>query len=229
MTNNKPLLERRRQIKRRKPFFRKKDHYKAKSLAKRWRRPRGVDNKQRLRRRAHALRPGSGFKSPVQVKGLHKSGLKPVLVSCLNQLDRIAEGHGIILSSRLGDRKRALILAEIQKKGLVLLNMDAEKTIVAIQASVKERQEARKKELLAAKEAKEKEKEKAEKEKSKKKGIEQAVAKENEKKENAEKAGKAPDDAGKAPEAARQEAQLSDEEKKKLEKEEKDKLLTKRT
>jgi large subunit ribosomal protein L32e len=211
MTDTNKLLERRRQIKKRKPFFRKKDHYKTKGLEKRWRRPRGVDNKQRLRRRAHALRPGTGFKSPALVKGLHRSGLKPVLISSINQLNNITKEQGIMLSSKLGNRKRALILLEIKKRGFALLNLDAEKTIVKIQASVKERQEAKKKELLATKE---------DKEKDKKKGIEEAVKKEKAPEKEKEKA--IEQEEGKDKEA------LTDEEKKKLEKEEKDKLLTKK-
>lgn len=210
MTDINKLLEKRRQMKKRKPFFRKKDHYKTPGLEKRWRRPRGVDNKQRLRRRSHASRPGTGFKSPALVKGLHRSGLQPVLVSSISQLNSLTKEQGIILSSKLGDRKRGLLLAEIKKKGFVLLNLDLEKSLVRIQASVKERQEARKKELLATKKEKEKEKDKG---KDKKKGIDEAVMKEK---------------IEKAPKAESVEVPLSDDEKKKLEKEEKDKLLTRK-
>lgn len=214
-------------MKRRKPTFLKKDHYKTKSLAKRWRRPRGVDNKQRLRKRAHAKRPGTGFKSPLLVRGLHKSGLKPVLVSNLKQLDKITKAEGIIVSAKIGDKKRSMLLSEIKKRGLILLNLDADKEITRIQSALKKRQEERKKELLALKEKQkaeeEKAKEKAKQEEKEKKGIDEAITKESLEVKTDK------DDQVKANEKeAKEERTLTEEEKKKIEKREKDKVLTKK-
>jgi large subunit ribosomal protein L32e len=212
MRDKKELLEKRKMTKKGKPFFRKKDYYKSKNLAWRWRKPRGVDNKQRLRKRSHASIPETGLKSPKEVRGLHKSGLLPVVVLSLKQLGTLTKEHGVILSSRLGDKKKSMLVEEIKKRGLALLNLDADKTLSRIRADLKQRKEGRKKELTKEKEA------------EKKKSIEEAV-----KKEEAEAKEEAKETIRENAEAqAKEEKQLTDEEKKKLEKEEKDKLLTKK-
>ncbi len=233
MRDIKELLEKRKATKKGKPFFRKKDYYKSKNLAWRWRKPRGVDNKQRLRKRSHASIPETGLKSPKEVRGLHKSGLTPVIVLNFKQLETLTKEQGLILSSRLGNKKRSMLIEEIKKRGLILLNMDADKTLSKIQAGLKQRQEGRKQELAKEKEA------------EKKKSIEETVKKE-EAEAKEETKGEAKGTAKEVVEAQeKEEKPLTDEEKtasekladseksiflkKKLEKEEKDKLLTKRT
>ena len=201
MSDQKALLEKRNRMKKKKPGFIRKDHNKKRKLGVAWRGARGLHNKQRLRKKGHVKTPSSGYGSPKKVKGTHKSGLFPVLVTELSQLSSLKKDTGVILSSRLGDRKRKIITEEIKKKGLVLLNRDADKTIARIEADLKERQAERRKRL--------------EKQKEKKKGIEEKVKKEEAKK--------------KEEKSEEKKLELTEEEKKKLEKQEKDKLLTKRT
>jgi len=199
MKEQKTLLEKRRQIKKKKPAFVRKEYHRKKKLSGAWRRPKGLHNKQRLKRKSHSPNPSSGYRAPSRVRRLHKSGLIPVLISNINQLDSIRKEQGIILSSHLGNKKRALLIREIKKRSLALLNLDADKTLTRIESQIKERQEIQKKKL--------------QKRREKKKGIEEKVKKEEVKKEKEEK----------------EKPELTEEEKKKLEKQEKDKLLTKKT
>jgi len=199
MSNLKELLEKRLKIKKRRPVFVRKETRKKKKLKLSWRRAKGLHNKLRLKKKGYVKSPGSGYRVPRRVKGVHKSGLIPVLVSNLNQLNSITKDQGVMLSSKIGDKKRLVFITEIKKRGLTLLNLDADKTITRIESGVKERKELRKKKL--------------EKKKEKKKGIEEKVKKEEVKKKEKEK----------------EEPELTEEEKKKLEKQEKDKLLTKKT
>ena len=245
----KQVLEKRKIAKRKKPVFVRKDAHKKKKMGKAWRRPKGLHNKQRIKGKSHFKTPASGYGSPRQVRWLHSSGLFPVVVSNLKQLDSITkEKHGILLSSRIGDQKRKNLILEIKKRSFVLLNLDADKTIEKIDVKLKQRKEQRKKKLDKAK-AKEKEKEK-----EKKKGIEEKVKKEEEKKPEAKTTetkkvseptkalplsakdakDKSLSTAAKPqkPEDKKEEQkqeEITEEEKKKLEKKEKDKLLIKKT
>jgi large subunit ribosomal protein L32e len=81
-----------------------------------WRKPRGVDNKQRLKRKGHKKNPSSGYRAPVAVRGLHRSGLVPVLVTTPGMLTTVTKENGIIISSTLGDRKRKQIIELHQSK-----------------------------------------------------------------------------------------------------------------
>ncbi len=199
MTEVKELLGKRTQAKKKKPGFVRKDHRKKKGLAKLWRRPRGLHNKQRLKKKGHVKNPSSGYRVPAKVRGLHKSGVRPVIISNIGQLESLTKKDGVLLSSRIGDKKRKLLIEELKKKGFPLLNLDADVTITKIDEKVRERQEKKKKKTAEVK---------------KKKGIEEKVKKAEKTKEK--------------PEEDKKE-ELAEDEKKKLEKQEKDKLLTKRT
>jgi large subunit ribosomal protein L32e len=201
MSDTKKLLEIRKAMKKKRPSFMRKDIYKKSRLGSSWRKPRGLDNKQRLCKRGPAKKISNGYRAPGEIRGLHNSGLIPIVVSNIFQLNALTKEHGVIISGKVGDRKRSLIIAETKKKGLEVLNFDADKRAEQIATELKQRKESQKKKLDEQKE----------KEKEKKKGIDEKVKKEEQKEPKKE-----------------EEAQLSDEEKKKLEKEEKDKLLTKR-
>ncbi|MBN1792335.1 hypothetical protein JW826_01495 [Candidatus Woesearchaeota archaeon] len=209
--DNKKLLELRAKAKRKKPVFCRKDsNKKARIESNVWRKARGCDNKQRLKRRGHKKGPRSGFRSPVQIRGLDSSGLIPVLVSNLRQFETLTNKHGIIIAS-VGDRNRKLLVETASKKGLKILNLDASKAIEQIDAKVKERQ--------AKKKSKEEQK-KADEKKAKEKAKEKKPAKKEEEKSDASDNSAA---------TATPEAESEEDAKKRLEKEEKDKILTKRS
>jgi len=211
MSSAKELLEKRKGLKKKKPLFIRKDIYKKKKLGKSWRKPRGLDNKQRLCKRGVAKIISSGYRAPAEIRGLHNSGLTPVIVSSMSQIASLTKEQGIILSAKLGNGKRQMLIEEIKKKNLKLLNMDADKTIEKIQAKLKQRQAQKKKH----------------EQKKEKKSIEEKIKKEEAKKKELEK--QEPQKKGaEAEELKKEEAALSEEDKKKLEKEEKDKLLIKR-
>jgi large subunit ribosomal protein L32e len=217
MSDIKVLLEKRKETKRKKPLFIRKDIYKKGRVGKSWRKPRGLDNKQRLCKRGPAKKISNGYRAPKEVRGLHKSGLIPVIVSNISQLNSLTKEQGVILSARVGNKKRQMLITEAKKKDLVLLNLDADKTLEKIQAELKQRQDSRKKAL--------------ETDKEKKKSIEEKVKKPELKEETSKQKLAVPEKLNFSEikeEVRKEEPQLSDEEKKKLEKEEKDKLLTKR-
>ncbi len=212
MTDKKTLLEFRGKMKKKKPgFFRRNWNSKKKIEKTVWRRARGTDNKQRVKLKGYAVKPSQGFRSPAEVRGLHKSGLVPFIVSNISQLDSWSKDNGAILSGRLGDKKRKMLILECQKRNITILNFDAEKAIGKIDATIKMRQEDKKKRV-------EEEFAKAEKQK---KSIEEKLKKE--KKEKQEKESATP---VLTPSAA--ETESAEDEKKKQDELEKNKVLTKK-
>ena len=207
MSDIKALLEKRKEMKKRRPSFMRKDIYKKSRLGSSWRKPRGLDNKQRLCKKGPAKKISNGYRAPRDVRGLHKSGLAPVVISNVTQLNSLTQEQGVVISAKTGNKKRQAIIIEVKKKGLCLLNLDADEAAEKIQTELKQRQELRRKRLTEQTEKKKSIEEKVKKEEAKKGEIKKEEEKEALKKE---------------------EAEMSDDEKKKQEKEEKDKLLTKR-
>lgn len=114
-----------RSLKKRKPrFLNLALHWKL-GTVKSWRRPRGVDNKQRLKLKSRPKQPNIGYKNPEEVRGLHPSGRRPVIVHNLEELKKIAEEKEeivVYIAHTVGERKRSLIREEASKLGLKLAN-----------------------------------------------------------------------------------------------------------
>lgn len=140
MMDKKSLLELRGKMKKRKPTFARKDSNKKKRIEDDvWRRPRGVDNKQRLKRKGHKKNPSSGYRSPVAVRGLHKSGLVPVVVTTPTMLAKLTKEHGIIIASTLGGKKRRQVIEFAKKQGFTIVNLNADKELSRIDTQMNER------------------------------------------------------------------------------------------
>lgn len=156
------LLELRRKSKKRMPLFVVKASWFCARVKKRWRFPGGRHSpiRQEHRGRPKLVRPGYG--SPRAVKGLHPSGLRPVLVRQAKDLVGLDKAvQGVIIGGKLGAKKRIELLQLAQKEKITVLNV---KDITADVNEVKEQLAARKK--LKAETSKEKDKKHQEKEKA---------------------------------------------------------------
>ncbi|MHA1897923.1 MAG: eL32 family ribosomal protein, partial [Promethearchaeota archaeon] len=68
--------------------------------------------------------PNVGYRAPKKVRSLHPSGLIPVKVTRLEDLDGLKRKvHGIIIDSHLGIKKRQKLVEAIQNKHFRILNM----------------------------------------------------------------------------------------------------------
>lgn len=87
-----------------------------------WRRPRGRHNKQRLNKKEAPTPPGLGQKKPEEVRGLHPSGMEEVLVHNPGDLEGLEEGQAARIASKVGERKREMIVEKAEETDTVLLN-----------------------------------------------------------------------------------------------------------
>ncbi len=109
-------------FKRRKPKFRRqRGPAGKKGIKDAWRRPRGENSKQRKKWWGKGEHPGSGWRQPRSVRGLHPSGLPEVLVHNPSELDGL-EGVAIRIARTVGKRKRQLIIDRAKSLGLKVIN-----------------------------------------------------------------------------------------------------------
>jgi large subunit ribosomal protein L32e len=88
-----------------------------------WRRPRGLQSKQR---RHYGYRPKIvrvGYRSPATVRGLVPSGFRPVLVHTDRDLKAIdAKLEAAVIARTVGTRRRLVLEEAARKLGIRVLN-----------------------------------------------------------------------------------------------------------
>ena len=104
------LLAVRKQVKSRKPTFRRSQVNQFAKLKNNdaWRKPKGMGNKIRRNRRGQPLMPTVGYGSPAKVRGLGFSGLNEVIVSNITDLSKVNAKEDIVVISRTMGAKKKL-------------------------------------------------------------------------------------------------------------------------
>ncbi len=178
----KDALKLRKQIKNKKPDFARESSHKIKRIGDNWRKPKGLHSKMRRGRHGKPASVKPGYGSPASVRALHKSGLIPVLVHSMTDLNALKKGtHGAVVSARVGNKKRIMLLTKLKEQGIRALNI---KDTDAYIKKVTDALAARKSAKTAA--VKKKETKKAEKTPEKKElteKVSEESAKEEQKKE----------------------------------------------
>lgn len=89
--------------------FERKDSY---------RRPKGNDNKMRLEIKGYPPKVKIGYRNMRAIRGLHPSGLKPVVVRNVRELEGLdPRAHILYISSTLGLKKRGELIRAAQERG----------------------------------------------------------------------------------------------------------------
>ncbi len=90
-----------------------------------WRRPKGIDNKIRMKRKGYPPIVTVGYRGPKSVRGIHPSGFIEVIVHNPRELMNInPETQAIRIASTVGVRKRIEIIREAVRRGIKVLNVD---------------------------------------------------------------------------------------------------------
>ena len=88
-------------------------------LSDSWRRPRGLQSKQRLQKKAKGAHPTPGFGSPVAVRGLHPSGYEDILVHNVPELEGLdAATQAVRIAGPVGMKKREQMQIRAAELGL---------------------------------------------------------------------------------------------------------------
>jgi large subunit ribosomal protein L32e len=158
-------------------FQRHANHRKAR-LDTRWKKPRGLHNKQKDNKTASSPKPSSGYRTPVEVRDMHISGLRIMNVATLTQLATVNPATDGVVIASVGKKKQLALLQACVEKKIRVLNHKAEQRITHITAVRKKQQD----EHTAA----QKHKEEAVKKKTAKKPVDEKLSDE-EKKEQQDK------------------------------------------
>ena len=118
----KELLAHRKKMKAKKPAFRRQDSHKYTEVSPRWRRPRGLHSKMRLKKRGYSKSVEIGYGSPQKVRYTTKEGLFPVLVSNEKELEKAGKENIVVIRSSVGKKRKIAIINSAKEKGLKIAN-----------------------------------------------------------------------------------------------------------
>ena len=116
--------------------FKAQDYFRYPKLGKKWRKPRGLQSKLRLRKGGSGMHVAVGYGK--------KYTPQPLLVRCAKDLENCP--NGVIFSSGLGSRKTAMLTLKAKEKGIRIFNMRKVKRAARLEAALKKRSAEKKKE-----------------------------------------------------------------------------------
>ena len=112
-------------VKKKKPNFNVINYGKKKRVKSRWRKPRGIDNKKRIRVKEFGATPKVGYKKGKE-RGTHRLGLKEFLINNVNELvERAKEAKEkwlVRISGKVNKRNKEIIRKKAKDIGLRTLN-----------------------------------------------------------------------------------------------------------
>ena len=114
------------------PKFIRGDSYRFSRLGKnrkklqKWRRPTGTHSKTRRKRKGYPVVPQIGFKRANITSGKVK-GLNPLLINNLFDLNLVKKDSILIISRKLGAKKKMEIMKIANEKGIKVLNAGGKK------------------------------------------------------------------------------------------------------
>lgn len=119
------LLSARRSQDRRRPLFTRQASYRYWRIGRdeSWRKPRGLQSKQRRHYGYRSTIVSIGFRSPRQVRGRTPTGFRPILVETVAQITAIEPSHeAAVIARTVGTLKRLVLEEAARKRGVHVLN-----------------------------------------------------------------------------------------------------------
>ena len=118
-----PIKRKLAKKKAKKPEFIRQESWRYKRVDESWRRPRGLDSKMRLKRKGWPASPNIGYRSPKELRGLHPSGYREILVRNLSDLAKADPTcHIVRIAHTVGEKKAIEISSKAYEMGLTVLN-----------------------------------------------------------------------------------------------------------
>jgi large subunit ribosomal protein L32e len=117
------LLELRSQIKARTPYFRRFESWRYVRIHPEWRKPKGIDNHLRKSYKGWPHLVKIGYRVPKEVRHLHPSGYRDILVHNLVELEALSpETDAARLAAGVGRRKKIDLAIRAKELGIRVLN-----------------------------------------------------------------------------------------------------------
>ena len=117
------LMRLKKKMAQKRPHFRRFEEWRLVRIKDRWRRPKGIDNKMRQKRKGWPRTVNVGYRSPKAVRHLHPSGKEEVAVFNVGDLTIVdPETQVARIGGTVGRRKRRFILKEALELGIRILN-----------------------------------------------------------------------------------------------------------
>ena len=124
MTEKERLLEIRKNMKKKKPSFRRVESWRYVRVKDSWRKARGIDSQTRKKTKSGVKSPSVGYRTPKKIRGLHPSGYQETRVEMLSDLEKLnPKKHALKIARRLGAKKRIEIIDQAQKRNFKILNI----------------------------------------------------------------------------------------------------------
>ncbi|MFN4133111.1 MAG: 50S ribosomal protein L32e [Candidatus Hadarchaeales archaeon] len=106
-----------------KPKFRRQDWWAVKRVGEKWRKPRGIDSKMRIRKKGKPPLVSVGYRSPKATRNLHPSGAVEILVKNMKDLEKADPAKNVVrIASGIGLRLKLQIVKRAAEKGIRVLN-----------------------------------------------------------------------------------------------------------
>jgi large subunit ribosomal protein L32e len=117
------LMRLKKKMSQKRPHFRQFEEWRLVRIKDHWRKPKGIDNKMRQKRKGWPRTVNVGFRSPKAVRHLHPSGKEEVAVFNVGDLTIVDPVSQVArIGGSVGRRKRKGILKEAIARGIRILN-----------------------------------------------------------------------------------------------------------
>jgi large subunit ribosomal protein L32e len=120
----KKALRLRARIKKKKPDFVRQESWRYDRLKENWRRPKGIDNKMRMKIKGWPPTVNVGYRGPKAARGIHPSGYEEVLVYNVEDLKKVdPKTQAIRIAHTVSKKKRMQIIQEARRRKITILNL----------------------------------------------------------------------------------------------------------